>query len=294
MRDEIIYQRDNSTSTIARGVFGETVPTIHGCPAIEFKRFLMRRAPSGSDAQTEGNTASSLRRTPKLARLEAVLFVAGGAMSTRKLVQTATLADTDEARSLIERLNRMYDASDSPFRVERVARGYQLLTRPRFAPWLNRIHQRKSELKLSPPAMETLTIVAYRQKVTRADIEAVRGVQCSEMLKQLMERGLVRIAGEDDSLGRPYLYETSGKFLELFGLRDLNDLPMAKILRHTRKKAPPPDVSGLEVGEEIDDEELDDEEDDEDFEDDDDDDEDLEDDELDEDEFEDDEQDEAA
>jgi segregation and condensation protein B len=85
--------------------------------------------------------------------------------------------------------------------------------------------------------METLTIVAFQQPFTRADIEAVRGVQCSEMLKQLMERGLVRICGEEDSLGRPYLYDTTKKFLELFGLRSLDELPMASSLR---RKPPVP------------------------------------------------------
>jgi segregation and condensation protein B len=91
-------------------------------------------------------------------------------------------------------------------------------------------------MKLSPPAMETLTVIAYRQPITRADIEAVRGVQCTEMLKQLMDRGLVRIGGEDNSLGRPYLYETTRKFLEVFGLRSLNDLPRADSLRSPRQQ----------------------------------------------------------
>src|SRR5688572_9308777 len=170
-------------------------------------------------------------RGEKLARLEALLFVADGALSIRKIVQNATLADNAEARRLIEELNAFYDADGSPFRIERVATGYQLLTKPAFAPWLDKLHQRQIELKLSSPAMETLTIVAYQQPITRADIEAIRGVQCAEMLKQLMERGLVRICGEEDSLGRPYLYDTTKKFLELFGLRSLDQLPMASTLR---------------------------------------------------------------
>jgi segregation and condensation protein B len=179
-----------------------------------------------------------LRRTPKMARLEAVLFVAEGAVSTRRLAQLATLAEASEARELIDPLNASYDQSGSAFRIERVATGYQMLTRPQFSTWLSKLHERQTELKLSPPAMETLTVVAYRQPLTRADVEAVRGVQCSEMLKQLMERGLVRIAGEDDSLGRPYLYETTRKFLELFGLRNLADLPMAERLRQAKPAEP--------------------------------------------------------
>ena len=173
---------------------------------------------------------------PMMARLEAALFVAEGALSTRKLAQLATLSDIAETRTLIEKLNAAYDRGGSAFRIERVAAGYQMLTRPDFAPWLNKLHQRQSEWKLSPPALETLTIVAYRQPITRADVEAVRGVQCTEMLKQLMDRSLVRIAGEEDSLGRPYLYETTRKFLEMFGLRTLDDLPMADRLRRANLK----------------------------------------------------------
>lgn len=177
------------------------------------------------------------RRTPKVARLEAVLFVAGGPLTTRKLAQHALLADAAEARALIDQLNASYERTAAAFRIEQVSTGWQLLTRPEFAPWLERLHRRKGELKLSPPALETLAIIAYRQPITRADIEAIRGVQSIEMLKQLMDRGLVRIVGEDDSLGRPYLYGTTRQFLELFGLRGLDELPMAEELRR-RSDAP--------------------------------------------------------
>lgn len=174
-------------------------------------------------------------RTPKMARVEGVLLVAGGPLTLRKLVQFATLAETEEARKLIEQLNVAYDRSGSPFRVERVATGYQLLTRPEYAYWLGKLHQRQTALKLSPPALETLTILAYRQPMTRADLETLRGVQCTEMLKMLMDRGLVRIAGEDNTLGRPFLYETTRKFLETYGLRSLDDLPDAGQLRRKRE-----------------------------------------------------------
>lgn len=175
-------------------------------------------------------------RSAKLARLEAALIVADGPLTLRRLTQVATLADAQEVTQLIEQLNAAYDADASPFRVERVATGYQLLTRHLFAMWLSRLHQRQVELKLSPAALETLTILAYRQPLTRADLEALRGVQCTDLLKMLMDRGLVRIAGQDDSLGRPYLYETTRKFLETYGLRSLEDLPFSKELR-VRKEA---------------------------------------------------------
>ena len=175
-------------------------------------------------------------RSPKMARVEAVLFVTDVALSPKRIVQLATLADVNEAKTLIEQLNSAYDRTGSSFRIERVASGYRLLTKPLYSFWLGKLHQRQAELKLTPPAMETLAIVAYRQPITRADIETIRRVQCTEMLKQLMERGLVRIAGEDDSLGRPFLYGTTRQFLELFGLRGLDALPMADALRKSKAK----------------------------------------------------------
>ncbi|HCO22123.1 MAG: SMC-Scp complex subunit ScpB [Gimesia sp.] len=178
---------------------------------------------SGSDVET--------RRTLKMAKVEAVLFVADSALSTRKIAQLATLANASEAKELIDQLNAALEATHSAFHIKRVATGYQMMTQPQFSFWLNKLHQRQAALKLSSPAMETLAIVVYRQPITRADIESIRGVQSAEMLKQLMDRGLVRIGGKDDSLGRPFLYESTRKFLEIFGLKNLDDLPMGETLR---------------------------------------------------------------
>ena len=204
--------------------------------------------------QTRSEQSSSLlfatdqevdtRRSLKMAKVEAVLFVADGALSTRKIAQLATLANAKEAKELIDQLNDALAASQSAFHIKRVATGYRMMTHPQFSFWLNKLHQRQAALKLSPPAMETLAIVVYRQPITRADIESVRGVQSAEMLKQLMDRGLVRIGGKDDSLGRPFLYETTRKFLEIFGLKNLEDLPMAEMLR------PTPEVPAKAVTEE--------------------------------------------
>jgi len=191
---------------------------------------------AASDDQFTPLGKLSKERTPKLSRLEAVLLITDVPLPPRKIASLAGLADATEARTLINRLNQVYDQSGTPFRVERVAAGYRLLTRPEYALWLGKVHQREADLKLTPTAMETLTIIAYRQPLTRADIEAIRGVQCSEMIKQLMDRGLVRIGGEDDSLGRPFLYETTRVFLETFGLRDLNELPHADRLRRAPDK----------------------------------------------------------
>ncbi len=215
-----------STSSFARPLRGQE-SAAHAGYGVEWL-FRIRRHQAQGDF---GAGKTPFRRTAAMARLEAALLVADGPLSVRRLVQCAMLADVPETRKLIDQLNLAYDQTRSVFRIERVATGYRLLTRPKFAAWLDRLHQRQAELRLSPPAMETLCIIAYRQPVTRADIEAVRGVQSSEMIRQLMERNLVRITGEDDTLGRPYLYGTTRGFLEMFGITVLDELPMAKLLR---------------------------------------------------------------
>jgi segregation and condensation protein B len=118
--------------------------------------------------------------------------------------------------------------------VEEIAGGFQLLTRARFAPWLRRLNSTVREVRLSAPALETLAVVAYRQPVLRAEIEAIRGVQCGEVLRQLIERDLVRIAGRSEELGRPLLYGTTRQFLQVFGLRHLEDLPRPEFLPITK------------------------------------------------------------
>lgn len=172
-------------------------------------------------------------RSPEMARLEAVLLVTREPASARKLAQLAGLADGTAARTLIARLNALYDRHGQAFRVSEVAGGYQLMTRAKFGKWLRWLHPLALSNRLSAPALETLAVVAYRQPVVRADIEAIRGVQCGEMLRQLMERELVRIVGRSEELGRPFLYGTTRRFLQQFGLRRLDELPRAEWLRAT-------------------------------------------------------------
>ncbi|MDZ7616055.1 MAG: SMC-Scp complex subunit ScpB [Patescibacteria group bacterium] len=160
-----------------------------------------------------------------MAQVEALLLLAREPLSSRKLAQLAGLADGTKARTLVRALNSRYDSEGCAFRAEEVAGGFQLLTRPQFAPWLRRLDSMTADVRLSAPAMETLAVVAYRQPVLRADVEAVRGVQCGEILRQLIERDLVRVTGRSDDLGRPLLYGTTRRFLQVFGLRHLDELP---------------------------------------------------------------------
>ena len=159
------------------------------------------------------------------------MLLAREPLGSRKLSQHANLADGTQARTLIRRLNDNYDRAGRAFRVEEVAGGFQLLTRRKFATWLRRLGHLPPETRLSAPALETLAVIAYRQPVLRADIEAIRGVNCGEILRQLMERDLVRIGGRSEELGRPYLYATTKRFLQIFGLISLEDLPRAAAIR---------------------------------------------------------------
>lgn len=168
---------------------------------------------------------SEFRRSDELARLEAVLFLAREPLNTRRIAKLAKLPDGTRARVLLRELNRLYDASGSAFRAEPLAGGFQLLSRTPLGPWLRRLLDAQPQNRLSAAAMETLAIVAYRQPVSRAEIEAIRGVGCEEMLRQLLDRDLVAIGGRAEEIGRPNLYVTTRYFLRAFGLGRIEELP---------------------------------------------------------------------
>jgi segregation and condensation protein B len=174
----------------------------------------------------------------RLARLEAVLFLAREPLSTRKLAELADLADGAEARVLVGELGRRLKRRRSAMAPVEVAHGVLLMTRPQLADWMGKLHPCDPDLRLSAPAMETLAVVAYRQPTTRADVEAIRGVQCGEMLRVLMERDLLRIVGRSEELGRPFLYGTTRKFLQVFGLGRLEQLPPVDQIRNASSSTP--------------------------------------------------------
>lgn len=165
------------------------------------------------------------QRSDEQARLEAALFSARQPLSPRRLAKLARLPDGTKARALIRDLRRLQDAAGAAFRIEQIAGGFQLLTRPALGPWVRRLLAKPPENRLSAAAMETLAIVAYRQPVTRAEVEAIRGVGCEEMLRQLLERDFVASGGRTDDLGRPHVYQTTTRFLQAFGLARIEDLP---------------------------------------------------------------------
>jgi segregation and condensation protein B len=172
-----------------------------------------------------------LARDSHVAVVEAALLAAEEPLTTRKLAEVAGLKDAGEARLVVKRLQGLYQHEGSALHIVELAGGFQLLTRPEYHSWLAQWRQGTPEGHLSAAARETLAIVAYRQPVMRADIESIRGVQCGEVLRMLMDKGFVRIAGRHPSLGRPVLYGTTRRFLQVFGLKGLEDLPLAEQLR---------------------------------------------------------------
>ncbi|GEM_PF-1752135 len=166
-------------------------------------------------------------------RLEAALLISKEAVGTRRLADLAGLADATEARTLIAQLNQFYDTRGRSFHVKNVSGGYLLMTRPAFSKWIRRLEHVPQTVRLSTPAMETLSVLAYRQPMVRAEIDGIRGVNSGEILRQLMERDLVRICGRSEDLGRPFLYATTRHFLKMFGLGSLDELPEARRLRRS-------------------------------------------------------------
>jgi segregation and condensation protein B len=192
--------------------------------------------PASHVSESEPEAAQD-SQSAKLARLEGILLLAREPLSTRKLAELAELADGTEARSLVRELGRRLRKRGSAIQAVEVAQGVQLLTRPHLAHWLARLDAAVEDPRLSGPALETLSVAAYRQPVTRAEIEGIRGVQCGEILRLLMERDLLRIVGRSEELGRPFLYGTTRKFLQVFGLSRLEHLPPVDQIRNATRTA---------------------------------------------------------
>lgn len=156
--------------------------------------------------------------------LEAIVMVADHPVPTDTLA-SLTGFPPDHVESLLEELAASYAAQERGFELVRVAGGWRFQSHPDMAPYIERFVLEGQSARLSAAALETLAIVAYRQPVTRAEIEAIRGVGCEDMLRQLMERDFAAIGGRTEDLGRPNVYVTTRRFLQAFGLARIEDLP---------------------------------------------------------------------
>jgi segregation and condensation protein B len=178
--------------------------------------------------------------------LEALLFSAERPLTTKEM-RTILAEATDEENpavpesfrhtreaaiaAALEELKVEWDTAPRSFQLVEVAGGWRLVSRPEFAAWVSQVREGPRPQRLSPPALETLSIIALRQPISRADIAAIRGVEVDGVIKTLLERDLITIVGKSDAPGRPMLYGTTQKFLEHFGLRSLDDMPKAAELR---------------------------------------------------------------
>jgi segregation and condensation protein B len=181
-------------------------------------------------ADSNGSPDGSSAPEVDLAALEALLLTTHHPLTAGRIGELLDLPTTRPIRKAIKQLNEVYASSSRSFRVEQVAGGFQILTLPEFGDLLKKFHQKEVDAKLTKAAIETLAIIAYKQPILRADVESIRGVACGETIRSLMEKHLVKIAGRAEEPGRPILYGTTKRFLELFGLNSVKDLPQPEAL----------------------------------------------------------------
>jgi len=187
-----------------------------------------------ADSSGESSHAQVLDDTVNATLIEALLFSTHHPLTAGRLAELVDVKSTRPIRRAIKALNDRYESARGSFRIEQVAGGFQMLTLSEFGPLVKKLVQRDADAKVSPAAMETLAVIAYKQPILRADIEAIRGVACGETIRSLMEKRLVKIAGRAEVPGRPILYGTTKRFLEIFGLNALSDLP-----KHDSRDAKP-------------------------------------------------------
>lgn len=199
---------------------------------------------------------SRMEASEKRRIVEALILSSSEPISAAKIAEIIPYCDAGQAKDLVNELNTEYVEQDRSFEIWEVAGGFQIRTRAEFSGYLQKL-QKERALRLSQAALETMAIIAYRQPVTRAEIEDVRGVDAGATVKSLLDRQLIRIAGQREVPGRPMLYGTTRRFLEVFGLERLKDLPTLReldelareqgLLEKTEKDA---DVPAAEAAEE--------------------------------------------
>jgi len=223
--ESILMDQPDATSDRLKHLSDEETPGVGSeAPDGTIQETEEESADGGDDAGMEQINDHAI----DLGLLEALLFGTQHPLTGAKLMELMELKSVKPVRGGVKSLNEHYESAQRSFRIEQVAGGYQMLTLPCFAETLKKLHHREIDAKLTKSALETLAIIAYKQPILRADIEAIRGVACGETIRSLMEKHLVKIAGRAEEPGRPILYGTTKRFLELFGLNTLRDLPQSE------------------------------------------------------------------
>jgi segregation and condensation protein B len=208
--------------------------------------------PDGED--TDEASAEEAESAPErdpgtlAAIIEALLFAAGEPLSAAQLSRAIGGTSAPAVRDAIQSLREQYSQTQRSFEIADIAGGHQLLTRQEFAPFIRKLKKQRDLTKLTPASVETLAIIAYNPRITRAEIENIRGVGCGPILRALTERKLIRTAGRSEKLGSPLMYETTSRFLEQFGLSSLKDMPrIGEFTPLTAPSAPETDVGETPV-----------------------------------------------
>ncbi|HJT23036.1 MAG TPA: SMC-Scp complex subunit ScpB [bacterium] len=173
--------------------------------------------------------------------LESLLFVSETPLSPKKIASFVKDANLEEVQKALAELKEEINQLDRSFQVLEIAEGFQLVTRPEYHKWAKELYKVISKTRLSKASMEALAIIAYKQPVTRAEVEAIRGVDVSNMVQSLLEKRMVRILGRAETPGRPLLYGTTHEFLIHFGLKDLTDLPKVSEIQELAGDKPSPE-----------------------------------------------------
>lgn len=181
-------------------------------------------------AEAEQESSDPAGGIPPKAIIECLLFVSDVPLTPARIGKLIGIPP-EEVKKLAAELVDEYDKRGHSFKIVEIAEGFQMCTRHEFAPWIKMLYASRNLAKLSKQAVETLAVIAYRQPLTRAEIEAVRGLDSSGILQGLLEKKLIKIAGRKKVLGRPLLYRTTDEFLVYFGLKDLEELPKVEELR---------------------------------------------------------------
>lgn len=184
--------------------------------------------------------------------VEAVLFASDAPLTADEIARADEALDEDHVEDALQHLKAEYDDAERAFQLTELAEGYQILTRPEFAPYLERFDNVPRSTRLSGPALETLAIIAYRQPIGRLEMEYIRGVSASGVIRTLQDRRLIDIVGRSEGLGRPLLYGTTQHFLEHFGFKSMEDLPHPEELPIVLRERVPlgPESEGSEEAEE--------------------------------------------
>lgn len=163
--------------------------------------------------------------------IEALIFASDMPLSESRLIALVEELDALTVKKIIDELIQEYHDSRRAFTLVRVAGGYQLVTKPEFSVWLKKLFQGRAKARLSQAALEVLAIIAFKQPISRPQIEAIRGTNCDGVVKNLLERNLITIAGRSEALGRALLYKTTDEFLRYFGINQISDLPRPKEIK---------------------------------------------------------------